>query len=59
MKQDYLTLKAIDRIAKANSVTPYAVDKVFWLIGSGNFYVTGKNIGRQKQTFIKLLTSEN
>ena len=59
IKQDYLTLKAIDRIAKSNSVTPYAVDKVFWLIGSGNFYVTGKNIGRQKQAFIKLLTNEN
>lgn len=51
-KQDYATLKAIDRIANSNNVTPYAVDKVFWLIGSGNFYVTGKNIGRQKQNFI-------
>lgn len=54
-KQDYATLKAIDRIAKANNVTPYAVDKVFWLIGSGNFYLTGKNIGRQKQNFIEKL----
>lgn len=52
-KQDYLTLKAIDRIAKANNLTSYAVDKVFWLIGSGNFYLTNKNIGRQKQEFIK------
>lgn len=55
-KQDYATLKAIDRIAKANNVTPYSVDKVFWLIGSGNFYVTGKNIGRQKQNFIDKMT---
>ncbi|GAB7087291.1 hypothetical protein [Marinifilum fragile] len=52
-KQDYATLKAIDRIAKANNLTSYAVDKVFWLIGSGNFYLTNKNIGRQKQEFIK------
>jgi thermostable 8-oxoguanine DNA glycosylase len=52
IKQDYATLKAIDRIAKENEVTAYAVDKVFWLIGSGNFYLTGKNIGRQKQRFI-------
>lgn len=52
IKQDYATLKAIDRIAKENNVTPYAVDKVFWLIGSGNFYLINKNIGRQKQKFI-------
>jgi hypothetical protein len=54
-KQDYSTLKAIDRIAKANNVTPYAIDKVFWLIGSGNFYMTNKNIGRQKKEFIKMI----
>jgi len=54
-KQDYLTLKAIDRISKANGVTPYSVDKVFWLIGSGNFYITNKNIGRQKKNFIEMI----
>ena len=59
MKQDYATLKAIDRIAKANNVTPYAVDKVFWLIGSGNFYLTGKNIGRQKQNYIDQMTQKH
>lgn len=52
IKQDYATLKVIDRIAKENNETPYAVDKVFWLIGSGNFYLINKNIGRQKQRFI-------
>jgi len=52
-KQDYATLKAIDSIAKANNVTAYAVDKIFWLIGSGNFYLSGKSIGRQKQAFIQ------
>lgn len=57
MKQDYATLKAIDRIAKENNVTPYAVDKVFWLIGSGNFYHVGKKIGNQKQKFIEEVTS--
>jgi len=52
IKQDYQTLKAIDRIAKENGKTPYAIDKVFWLIGSGDFYLTKINIGRQKQKFI-------
>jgi hypothetical protein len=59
LKQDYETLKAIDRIAKENSKTPYAVDKVFWLIGSGDFYLTKKNIGRQKQKFITEIKSLN
>ena len=58
IKQDYATLKAIDRIANSNNVTSYAVDKVFWLIGSGNFYVIGKNIGRQKQNFIEQMTNK-
>jgi hypothetical protein len=53
IKQDYATLRAIDRIAKVNNVTPYAVDKVFWLIESGNFNVIGKSIERQKQKFIE------
>lgn len=55
IKQDYQTLKAIDKIAKANNITAFAVDKIFWLIGSGNFHATGQNIGRQKQAFIKLM----
>lgn len=59
MKQDYETLKAIDRIAKENNKSPYAVDKVFWLIGSGDFYLTNKNIGRQKHRFINEIKSQN
>ena len=35
---DYNTLKAITRISENVSQTAYAVDKVFWLIGSGYFY---------------------
>ena len=56
-KQDYSTLKAIDKIAYENNVTSYAVDKIFWLIGSGNFYLTNKNIGRQKKVFIEKIKS--
>lgn len=52
-KQDLETLKVIDRIASANNVTPYMVDKVFWLIGSGDFYRTGKTIQQGKNDFIK------
>jgi len=35
---DYRLFKAILRVAKNSGKTPYAVDKIFWLIGSGNFY---------------------
>jgi hypothetical protein len=35
---DYHLFKAIIRVAKNASATPYATDKVFWLIGTGKFY---------------------
>jgi hypothetical protein len=56
-KLDYQTLKVIDRIAKENNTTPYAVDKVFWLIGSGSFYLSNLKIGSQKKAFIKKVKS--
>jgi len=48
---DYQTLKAVIRIAesntaKSNEVTPYNVDKLFWLIGSGYFY-NHEEIGKE------------
>lgn len=54
---DYQLLKAIVRIAENVQQTPHAVDKLFWLIGSGWFYDDphiGNNgkIGRQKKAFI-------
>jgi hypothetical protein len=52
-KLDYQTLKVIDRIAKENNTTAYSVDKVFWLIGSGTFYLSDLKIGSQKKTFIE------
>jgi hypothetical protein len=56
---DYEVFKAIDRVGRNVSVTPYNVDKLFWLIGSGNFYNdehVGKNgkIGSRKKAFIAL-----
>ncbi|MDT0689247.1 hypothetical protein RM549_05585 [Salegentibacter sp. F188] len=52
-KLDYQTFKVIDRIAKENHTTVYSVDKVFWLIGSGNFYLSDLKIGGQKKAFIE------
>jgi len=53
----YVIQKTLTKIAVASHVSAYAVDKVFWLIGSGKFYNhkhLGRNglIGRKKAKFI-------
>ncbi|MGA2220761.1 MAG: hypothetical protein ABSH21_03115 [Verrucomicrobiia bacterium] len=53
----YQVQKVISKIAEAADVSSYNVDKLFWLIGSGKFYMhkkLGKNgyIGRMKEEFI-------
>ena len=35
---DYQVFKAVVRVAQHAGVTPYNVDKLLWLIGSGYFY---------------------
>jgi hypothetical protein len=42
---DYAVFKDVVRIASHCARTPYDVDKVFWLVGSGRFYLD-KSIGR-------------
>lgn len=59
---DYQVFKAIIRISKNVGVSPYNVDKLLWLIGSGYFYndeSVGNNgrIGSQKKDFIKYAIS--
>jgi hypothetical protein len=55
---DYEVFKAVARVALHAGVTPYNVDKLFWLIGSGDFNnnpevgLNGK-IGRRKKRFIE------
>jgi hypothetical protein len=52
---DYEVFKAVARVARNVGVTPYNVDKLFWLIGSGNFYDDphvghkGRICGRKKE----------
>lgn len=49
--------EAISRIAKSARVTPYCVDKVLWLICTGDFYRYNikLNIKNSKATFLKAL----
>ncbi len=62
-KEDHVVLEAIQRIAKNNETDAYAVDKVFWLIGSGKFYkhkqcigVNGRT-GSHRKPFIEFVKS--
>jgi len=60
---DYNLFKTIIRVAKNANASPYATDKIFWLIGSGYFYDdpsigSGGHIGSQKNEFIKFARSE-
>jgi len=50
---DYEVFKKIVKIGLLVKQPPVIVDKIFWLIGSGNFYESGVKIGRQKEGFIK------
>ncbi|OAA84693.1 hypothetical protein [Clostridium ljungdahlii] len=49
---DYEAYKAVIEMANICNDTPYNVDKVFWLIGSGKFYLHDVNIGGNKKDFI-------
>jgi hypothetical protein len=56
---DYEVFRAVARVARNAGVTPYNVDKLFWLIGSGYFYddphIGNKGrIGSQKKQFIEV-----
>jgi hypothetical protein len=55
---DYKVFRAVARVARNVGVTPYNVDKLFWLVGSGYFYddphIGNKGrIGSQKKRFVE------
>lgn len=51
-RNEYNCYKAIIKMSKIVKETPYKVDKVFWLICSGNFYLDEIKIGGRKKDFI-------
>ena len=52
---DYSAYKSVIEMAKIVNENPYKVDKIFWLIGSGNFYLDNISIGRKKDNFINIV----
>jgi len=51
-EDNYVVYKAIINFANVIGQEPYVVDKVFWLIGSGKFYLDEKTVKTDKQAFI-------
>jgi hypothetical protein len=52
-KNDYEIFKTIVKIGLVVKEEPVIVDKIFWLLGSGNFYFSNVKIDRQKAKFIR------
>lgn len=50
-----ITRMAIDCQNEDSTVTPYKIDKVFWLICSGNYYLDKLKITRHRDDFISYL----
>ena len=50
--RNYQIFKDVEAYCARINVTPYAVDKVFWLVGSGNFYLSGIKVNSSKHDFI-------
>ncbi len=57
-KEQYEVYKSITEMAKVVGEDAYTVDKIFWLIGSGKFYLVNINIGRNSDKFIKNIKSK-
>lgn len=50
--RNYQIFKDVEAYCARINVIPYAVDKVFWLVGSGNFYLSGVKVNSSKHEFI-------
>ena len=55
---DYSVYKSVIEMSKIVNDTPYNVDKIFWLICSGNFYLHNIKIGRNKDNFLNKLEKD-
>lgn len=50
---------AMQEIAADNNITPYKLDKVLWLVCSGNFYKDGVKVNGRKEELISKLCGSN
>jgi len=52
-EEDYAVYKSIVEMAEIVGKDAYTVDKIFWLISSGNFYLENIKIGGNRDRFIE------
>jgi hypothetical protein len=57
-KDDVVVFKAVGRIARNVGVTPYEVDQLFWLVGSGDMSFAGRRIPNSRAEFISFAREE-
>lgn len=50
---DYHVFKDVEAYCRRNQALPYEVDKLFWLVGSGRFYLFGVKVNSSKWDFIR------
>ena len=56
--EPYEVYKSIIEMAEAVGEDAYTVDKIFWLIGSGKFYLVNIFTGRNSDKFIKSIKTK-
>jgi len=54
-KSDYSSYKAVIEMAKATSDTAFNVDRTFWLIASGRYFLHNKKVPSHKDKFINMI----
>lgn len=54
---DYQVFRDVVTFAESIGRTPYAVDKIFWLVGSGKFYLSKIKVRTDRQSFIDRINS--
>ena len=52
-KNDFVVYRDVERYCRDIDKLPYEVDKLFWLIGSGNFYLFDVEVKSDKFAFIQ------
>ena len=55
---DYEVFKDVIRFSDAVDEIPYRVDKLFWLIGSGKFYLDNIKIKSNRNEFIQQIINQ-
>ena len=51
-KDDLEVFRAVGRVARTVGVTPYEIDQLFWLVGSGDLSFAGRRLANSRAEFI-------